>query len=197
MLKRLFDFSFGLILLIVLSPFIFGVGLCVRFFLGSPVLFKQQRAGFKGRLFYLYKFRSMTDVRDQNGELLSDEKRLTKFGLFLRKTSLDELPQLWNVIKGDLSFVGPRPLLVRYLTLYSPEQARRHDVKPGITGWAQVNGRNSISWEEKFKLDGWYVDHACFLLDIGILIKTIIKVIFSKGINSSSSVTMTEFKGND
>ena len=168
----------------------------VRWKLGSPILFKQQRPGLHGKPFYLYKFRTMTDERDENGELLPDHLRLTPFGQFLRKYSLDELPQLFNVLKGDISLVGPRPLLMEYLELYTPEQARRHEVKPGITGWAQVNGRNAISWEEKFKLDVWYVDNRTFWLDIKILFLTVIKVLKKEGINQSEYVTMEKFVGN-
>lgn len=168
----------------------------VHWKLGSPVLFKQQRPGLHGKPFYLYKFRTMTDERDENGELLPDHLRLTPFGQFLRKYSLDELPQLFNVLKGDISLVGPRPLLMEYLELYTPEQARRHEVKPGITGWAQVNGRNAISWEEKFKLDVWYVDNRTFWLDIKILFLTVIKVLKKEGINQSEYVTMEKFTGN-
>lgn len=168
----------------------------MRWKLGSPILFKQQRPGLHGKPFYLYKFRTMTDERDENGELLPDHLRLTPFGQFLRKYSLDELPQLFNVLKGDISLVGPRPLLMEYLELYTPEQARRHEVKPGITGWAQVNGRNAISWEEKFKLDVWYVDNRTFWLDIKILFLTVIKVLKKEGINQSEYVTMEKFVGN-
>jgi sugar transferase EpsL len=167
----------------------------VRYKLGSPVLFKQQRPGLHGKPFYLYKFRTMTEERDENGELLPDHLRLTPFGQFLRKYSLDELPQLFNVLKGDISLVGPRPLLMEYLELYTPEQARRHEVKPGITGWAQVNGRNAISWEEKFKLDVWYVDNRSFWLDLRILFLTVIKVFKLEGINHAGHVTMKKFTG--
>lgn len=167
----------------------------VRYKLGSPVIFKQQRPGLHGKPFYLYKFRTMTDERDENGELLPDHLRLTPFGQFLQKFSLDELPQLFNVLKGDISLVGPRPLLMEYLELYTPEQARRHEVKPGITGWAQVNGRNAISWEEKFKLDVWYVDHQSFWLDLKILFLTVIQVLKSEGISHEGHVTMEKFTG--
>ncbi|MBB6284649.1 sugar transferase EpsL [Geobacillus subterraneus] len=159
-------------------------------------MFKQQRPGLHGKPFYLYKFRTMMDERDGKGELLPDHVRLTPFGQLLRKYSLDELPQLFNVLKGDISLVGPRPLLMEYLELYTPEQARRHEVKPGITGWAQVNGRNAISWEEKFKLDVWYVDNRTFWLDIKILFLTVIKVLKKEGINQSEYVTMEKFAGN-
>lgn len=167
----------------------------VRWKLGSPIIFKQQRPGLHGKPFYLYKFRTMTDERDEKGELFPDHVRLTPFGQFLRKYSLDELPQLFNVLKGDISLVGPRPLLMEYLELYTPEQARRHEVKPGITGWAQVNGRNAISWEEKFKLDVWYVDHQSFWLDLKILFLTVLKVLRSEGISQQGHVTMEKFTG--
>ncbi|KDE46255.1 sugar transferase [Geobacillus sp. CAMR5420] len=195
-LKRSFDFVVSLIALIILSPVVLVTAILVRYKLGSPVIFKQQRPGLHGKPFYLYKFRTMTDERDENGELLPDHLRLTPFGQFLRKFSLDELPQLFNVLKGDISLVGPRPLLMEYLELYTPEQARRHEVKPGITGWAQVNGRNAISWEEKFKLDVWYVDNRTFWLDIKILFLTVIKVLKKEGINQSEYVTMEKFAGN-
>lgn len=161
-MKRLFDFSCSLIGLIILSPLLLLAALLIRMKLGSPVLFRQMRPGLYGRPFFVYKFRTMTDERDENGNLLPDEERITPLGQMLRKFSIDELPQLFNVVKGDLSLVGPRPLLMEYLELYSPEQERRHEVRPGITGWAQVNGRNTISWEEKFKLDVWYVNHQSF-----------------------------------
>ncbi|QDY74805.1 sugar transferase [Geobacillus thermoleovorans] len=194
-LKRGFDFIVALMALIVLSPIMAATAVLVRWKLGSPVLFKQQRPGLHGKPFYLYKFRTMTDERDEKGELLPDHMRLTPFGRFLRKYSLDELPQLLNVLKGDLSLVGPRPLLMEYLELYTPEQARRHEVKPGITGWAQVNGRNAISWEEKFQLDVWYVDHQSFWLDVKILFLTVWKVLKSEGINHQGHVTMEKFTG--
>lgn len=194
-MKRLFDFFVALILLIISSPLILLLALLVRWTLGSPVIFKQERAGQYGKSFTLYKFRSMTDERDDQGVLLSNEKRLTAFGMLLRKTSLDELPQLLNVLKGDLSLVGPRPLLVDYLELYNSEQARRNMVKPGITGWAQVNGRNSISWEEKFKLDVWYVENQSFKLDLKILYLTVLKVIKREDINPSGQVSVERFKG--
>ncbi|MEH7336801.1 sugar transferase [Neobacillus drentensis] len=172
------------------------VAALVRWKLGSPVLFKQKRPGLNGKPFFVYKFRTMTDKKDNKGELLPDHIRLTTFGKLLRKTSLDELPQLFNVIKGEVSLVGPRPLLIEYLPLYTPEQARRHEVRPGITGWAQVNGRNAISWEEKFKLDVWYVDNRSFWLDIKILFLTITKVFKSEGINQQGHVTIEKFQGN-
>ena len=174
-----------LLILIVLTKFSF------------PIVFKQQRPGLKGKIFNIYKFRTMTNERDKDGILLSDEVRLNKFGKFLRFTSLDELPNLWNVLKGEMSLVGPRPLLVQYLTLYTIKQARRHEVKPGITGWAQVNGRNTISWDEKLDLDVWYVDNKSIWLDIKILILTIKKVILRQDISGKDSVTMPPFKGSD
>src|SRR5690625_251808 len=163
--------------------------------MGKPVIFKQKRPGLYGRPFYIYKFRTMTNEVDQDGDLLPNHQRITKLGNILRKLSLDELPQLFNVLKGDLSLVGPRPLLMEYLPLYNKEQARRHEVKPGITGWAQVNGRNAITWEERFKLDVWYVDNQTIKLDIKILFMTILKVLKSEGVNQSASVTMDKFKG--
>ncbi|HGH7181641.1 sugar transferase [Bacillus luti] len=194
-MKRTFDLCISLFLLFVCLLPILVVAILVRMKLGSPVLFKQQRPGLYGKPFNLYKFRTMTDARDSNGELLSDYARLTKVGKFLRKYSLDELPQLINVLKGQLSLVGPRPLLMEYLPLYSQEQAKRHNVRPGITGWAQINGRNSISWDEKFKLDVWYVENQSFLLDLKILYLTISKVLKSEGITNNKHVTMPIFKG--
>lgn len=196
-MKRLLDFIIALSALLVLLPVIIIVAILVRLKLGSPVLFSQDRPGLHGKVFKMYKFRSMTDDRDDNGELLSNEVRMTKFGKLLRSTSLDELPGLFNVIKGDMSLVGPRPLLVQYLPLYNKEQARRHDVRPGITGWAQVNGRNTISWEQKFTLDVWYVDNQSLWLDFKILLLTVKKVLIRSGINSSENVTMSKFKGTD
>jgi len=194
-LKRLLDFFGALFLIILLSPLMATIAILIAFTLGRPVIFKQIRPGLHGRPFYLYKFRTMTDCRDKNGQLLPDEDRLTPFGKWLRKYSLDELPQLFNVIKGDLSFVGPRPLLMEYLPLYTPEQALRHEVKPGITGWAQVNGRNAISWEEKFALDLWYVENQSIWLDLKILFLTIIKVVRSEGISHEGFSTMPKLKG--
>ncbi|ASS76729.1 sugar transferase [Tumebacillus algifaecis] len=194
-MKRIFDVTVSAVLLLVLSPVILVVAFLIRQKLGSPVIFKQERPGLQGKLFNLYKFRSMTDARDANGELLPDDVRLTAFGKLLRKTSLDELPQLFNVLKGDISLVGPRPLLKEYLPLYTEEQARRHDVKPGITGWAQVNGRNAISWEEKFRLDVWYVEHRSFGLDLKILYLTAMKVVRSEDINQAGHVTISKFQG--
>nr|WP_263325084.1 sugar transferase [Neobacillus sp. Marseille-Q6967] len=194
-MKRLFDLLLSCFSLLIFSPLILLVALLIRIKLGSPIIFKQQRPGLNGKLFELYKFRTMTDKRNQNGELLPDHIRLTSFGKILRKLSLDEFPQLINVIKGDMSLIGPRPLLPEYLSLYSEEQAKRHLVKPGITGWAQVNGRNAITWEEKFKLDVWYVENLSFILDIKILLLTIKKVITSDGISNHNHVTMPDFEG--
>lgn len=195
-IKRVLDCTFSLILLIVLIPVFFILFILIKINLGSPVLFKQQRPGKDEKIFTMYKFRTMTDEKDGDGKLLSNEKRLTRLGLFLRKASLDELPELFNILNGDMSFVGPRPLLVRYLERYNEEQKRRHVVKPGLTGWAQVNGRNAISWEEKFKLDVWYVDHWSLWLDFKILLLTIIKVFKREGISQEGYVTVEEFKGN-
>ena len=195
MIKEVFDRTSAFIGLVLLSPIIFLLALLIRLNLGSPVLFCQQRPGLRAVPFNIFKFRTMTDERDASGALLPDDVRLTSLGKWLRKLSLDELPQLFNVIKGDLSLVGPRPLLMEYLPLYTPEQARRHDVKPGITGWAQVNGRNAISWEEKFQLDVWYVDHQSFWLDLKILWMTVMKVVKSEGISQKGQATMEAFKG--
>ncbi|WP_339263784.1 sugar transferase [Solibacillus sp. FSL W7-1472] len=194
-MKRLFDFTVSLTALFVLCPIIGIVALTVRWKLGSPALFKQPRPGLKGELFHVYKFRTMTDVRDEQGELLPDAYRLTSFGKMMRKLSLDELPQLWNVLKGEMSFVGPRPLLVEYLPLYNDRQACRHDVRPGITGWAQVNGRNAISWEQKFEYDVWYVENRTMWLDMKILFLTVKKVFVSEGISQEGQATMEKFKG--
>jgi lipopolysaccharide/colanic/teichoic acid biosynthesis glycosyltransferase len=195
MFKRLFDLAVaGLGLLALALPLLLLGGL-IRRKLGSPVLFRQVRPGLHGKPFQMLKFRTMTNECDLNGVLLPDAQRLTSFGLFLRASSLDELPELWNVLKGDMSLVGPRPLLMEYLPLYSPEQARRHETRPGITGWAQVNGRNAISWEQKFKLDVWYVDHQNIYLDIKILFLTIQKVFKRDGIHSEGEVTTSKFTG--
>lgn len=194
--KRLLDIILSLIGLIVLSPILLIVSILVRAKLGSPVLFKQERPGKDEHIFTLYKFRTMTDEKDKQGTLLSDEVRLTRFGKMLRSTSLDELPELFNILKGDMSIVGPRPLLVKYLPLYTEQQRHRHDVRPGFTGWAQCNGRNAISWKEKFELDLYYVKNICFILDIKIIIKTIKIVLCREGISSKTSLTMEEFKGN-
>ncbi|MDD2497428.1 MAG: sugar transferase [Desulfitobacteriaceae bacterium] len=195
-MKRMLDFFFGIFFLVLFSPIIVVTALGVRFRLGKPVFYKQERPGLYGKPFYFYKFRTMIDAYDSDGNLLPDEQRMTPFGRLLRKYSIDELPQLLNVIKGDMSFVGPRPLLMEYLPLYSPEQERRHEVRPGITGWAQVNGRNDISWEEKFKLDLWYVENKSLWLDLKILILTFIKVLRCEGINQKGHATMPEFRGN-
>ncbi|MCD5406677.1 MAG: sugar transferase [Desulfotomaculum sp.] len=194
-MKRLFDLLVATVLLVLLAPLMVLTAVIIRLKLGAPVIFKQQRPGRHAKLFYLYKFRSMTGERDDQGNLLPDGVRLTPFGQFLRRFSLDELPQLVNVIKGNLSLVGPRPLLIEYLPLYTSEQTRRHQVKPGITGWAQVNGRNAISWEEKFALDVWYVDNRSFWLDIKILWLTLIKVIKSEGISQQGQATVEKFRG--
>lgn len=194
-IKRIIDVILSLILIILLSPILLIVYILVNSKLGSPSVFKQERPGLHGKIFTMYKFRSMTDERDEKGVLLPDEIRLTPFGKLLRKTSLDELPELFNIFKGDMSFVGPRPLLVRYLERYNEEQARRHDVRPGLTGWAQINGRNAINWEEKFKLDVWYVDNCNLWLDLKIFILTFVKVFKREGISSSEHVTMEEFMG--
>lgn len=196
-MKRFFDFTISLIAIIVLSPVLIVLWFLCKSKLGSPVLFKQERPGLHGKIFTMYKFRSMTDERDENGELLPDEVRLTKFGKLLRKTSLDELPELFNILKGDMSIVGPRPLLVRYLDRYTPEQARRHEVRPGLTGWAQVNGRNAISWEEKFKLDVWYVDNRTMWLDFKIVLVTFLKVFKREGISAIGEATIKEFRGKE
>lgn len=182
-------------LLVVLAPVMAVIALMVRVHLGRPVIFAHMRAGYRGKPFRMYKFRTMLDLRDENGVLLPDEQRLTPFGRFLRSTSLDELPELWNVIRGDMSLVGPRPLLVEYLPLYTPEQARRHEVLPGITGWAQVNGRNALSWEERFALDVWYVDNWSLWLDIRILWRTVIAVISRRGVSAKGHATMPRFTG--
>ena len=195
MLKRTFDLVATFFVLLLLLPVLMLITLMIRSKLGSPIFFKQPRPGLNGKIFNIYKFRTMTNEIDKEGNLLIDELRLTKFGKFLRSTSLDELPSLWNVLKGDISLVGPRPLLLEYLPLYSAKQARRHEVKPGITGWAQVNGRNAINWDEKFDLDIWYVDNQSFWLDIKILFLTIKKVIMRDGISAKNSATMPPFKG--
>ena len=193
--KRFFDLALSVILLVALSPAMILTACLIRWKIGSPVLFRQTRPGLNGEPFTLYKFRTMTDERDAAGNLLSDEKRLTKTGQLIRKTSLDELPQLINVIKGDLSLVGPRPLLMEYIPLYTKRQWRRHEVKPGITGWAQINGRNKVTWEEKFELDVWYVDHRSFLLDLKILLLTVVKVLKSEGVSQDRHVTAEKFTG--
>lgn len=195
MIKRTLDLSVSFIGIILISPLIIGTSVVVAKKIGKPILFKQVRAGKNNELFELYKFRTMTNETDTNGKLLSNEKRHTEIGKIIRKYSLDELPQLINVIKGDVSLVGPRPLLVDYLPLYNEKQARRHEVKPGITGWAQVNGRNAITWEERFELDVWYVDNRSLMLDFYILYLTFLKVFKSEGVNSGEGITMTRFEG--
>lgn len=194
-LKRPMDFILSLIAIIVLSPVFLVVAILVRTKLGSPVFFKQQRPGLNGNIFTMYKFRTMTNERDENGEFLPNHIRLTKFGKILRSSSLDELPELLNILKGDMSIIGPRPLLVEYLPLYNEQQRKRHDVRPGLSGLAQVNGRNSITWEEKFEYDVYYVENLTFLLDCKIVLTTIFKVFKREGINSNKNVTMEKFKG--
>lgn len=193
--KRFIDFTLSFVGLIVLAPVLLVTALLVRIKLGSPVIFRQQRPGLGGKPFMLFKFRSMTDARDATGALLSDEVRLPKFGRFLRASSLDELPELINVLKGEMSLVGPRPLLMEYLDHYTPEQMRRHEMRPGVTGWAQVNGRNLLSWEKRFALDVWYVDHVSPLLDLKILLLTLKKVVVREGISAEGSATMPNFTG--
>jgi sugar transferase EpsL len=195
--KRIFDLLLAAMLAVLLFPLLGVIAMLVRLLLGAPVLFAQQRPGLHGKPFFIYKFRTMTDARDEDGNLLTDAERCPSFGRFLRSSSLDELPELWNVFKGEMSFVGPRPLMMEYLDRYSPEQARRHDVMPGITGWAQVNGRNAISWQEKFKLDVWYVDNYNFILDFKILWLTLAKVLKREGISAPGELTATEFLGNE
>ena len=194
-MKRVFDFLVAFSVLVVLLPLIVLVAIFIRVKLGSPILFTQNRPGYHGKIFKMLKFRSMLDGKDTHGKLLPDNERMTKFGAFLRATSLDELPGLINVIKGDMSLVGPRPLLVQYLPLYNSEQATRHNVRPGITGWAQVNGRNAISWDEKFKLDVWYVKNQSFWLDVKILLLTVKKVFVREGISAEGHVTIEPFTG--
>lgn len=196
MIKRLFDLLVSTFALLLLTPVFLILGALILVTMGSPVLFKQARPGLNGKIFYMWKFRSMSDLRDKEGNLLPDEDRITGFGHFIRNTSLDELPALWCVVKGDMSLVGPRPLLVEYLERYSSKQARRHEVKPGITGWAQVNGRNAISWDEKFELDVWYVDNNNFILDVKILLLTLKKVISRENISQDGHATMPVFMGN-
>lgn len=196
-MKRIFDIAISVPALVLCSPLLLVLAVLIRWKLGSPVLFRQQRPGLNSKPFRLLKFRTMTDTRDADGNLLPDAVRLPPFGKFLRKTSLDELPELWNVVKGEMSLVGPRPLLMEYLPLYSPEQARRHEAPPGITGWAQVNGRNALSWDEKFKLDVWYVDNRSFWLDVKILCLTLKKVLRPEGISEDGQATMTKFTGNE
>lgn len=196
-IKRFFDFILSLIAIIILSPIYIIVAILVKIKLGSPIIFTQERPGKNEKIFKMYKFRSMTSKKDENGNLLPDEVRLTSFGKKLRSTSLDELPELFNILKGDMSIVGPRPLLIKYLPLYNEHQKRRHEVRPGLTGWAQVNGRNALSWEEKFQYDVEYTQNCSFFMDFKILCLTVASVLKKEGISSNNSVTMEEFKGND
>ncbi len=193
--KRACDLLVALFAMVLFFPVLLVVALLVQVKLGSPVLFRQQRPGLNGKPFTIYKFRTMTDARDAAGQLLPDAERLTKFGRFLRSTSLDELPELFNVLKGEMSLVGPRPLLMQYLDRYTLQQARRHEVRPGITGWAQINGRNAITWEQKFELDVWYVDHVSLALDIKIIVLTVWKTLRREGISQPGQDTMQEFMG--
>jgi len=195
--KRFFDLILTVPAFIVLSPLMAVIAVLVMIGLGKPVIFRQKRPGLKEKPFTIYKFRTMNDDRDAEGNLLPDNKRITSFGKLLRRFSLDELPELWNVIKGDMSLVGPRPLRMEYLNLYTSEQSRRHEVKPGITGWSQIRGRNLLSWEEKFKQDVWYVDNTSFFLDLWILLQTVIQVLKRKGINAEGYATMPRFKGSN
>ena len=197
LIKRFMDFLIAALSIIIFSPLLIILAILVRVKLGGPVIFKQERPGLNGKVFKLYKFRTMTDAKDENGNLLDDEYRLTSFGKKLRSTSLDELPEFYNILKGDMSIVGPRPLLVKYLPLYSDEQKRRHDVRPGLTGLAQVSGRNAITWTEKFNKDIEYVDNVSLGLDISIFFKTIYCVLKKEGINSDSAATMEDFTGNN
>ena len=192
-MKHIFDYMFGIVLWLIFSPVIVMLSMMIGVSIGRPVFFRQMRPGLRGRPFYIVKFRTMTDGRDSSGRLLPDEKRITRFGLLLRSTSLDELPELYNVLKGEMSLVGPRPLLIEYLDRYTPEQFKRHDVKPGITGWAQINGRNAISWDQKFDFDLWYVQHHTFWLDVKIIAKTIIEAIRREGISQPGHVTAEKF----
>lgn len=196
-MKRLLDLTVATGALVLLSPIFLLLAWLVRRRLGSPVLFRQARPGLHGETFEMVKFRTMREAVDAKGHLLPDSERLTPFGKFLRSTSLDELPELWNVLKGEMSLVGPRPLLIEYLPLYSPEQARRHEVRPGITGWAQINGRNALSWEEKFRLDVWYVDNRSLWLDLKIVWMTVAKVFRREGISAAGEATMAKFTGNN
>ena len=195
-IKRIFEFTIALLALFILLPIFLTISILVLLKMGTPIFFIQSRPGLNGKTFKMYKFRTMTNKCDKNGKLLEDKDRLSNFGSFLRSTSLDELPTLWNVLCGNMSLVGPRPLLIEYLPLYSKNQARRHDVRPGITGWAQVNGRNAISWNEKFELDTWYVENQSFVLDMKIILLTLKKVIKRDGISHNNHVTMEKFKGN-
>lgn len=195
MLKRTFDFIIAFTALLMLLPFLLILGFAVRILLGTPILFRQQRPGLHGKPFDMVKFRTMTEDKDPAGRLLPDAERLTNFGRLLRSTSLDELPELWNVLKGEMSLVGPRPLLMEYLPLYSQHQMRRHELRPGVTGWAQINGRNALSWEEKFALDVWYIENRSFWLDLQIILKTAAKVFSRAGVSADGDVTMPRFKG--
>jgi lipopolysaccharide/colanic/teichoic acid biosynthesis glycosyltransferase len=195
MLKRAFDLLVAIVCLMLFAPLLLLLAILVRCLLGRPVLFCQVRPGLNGIPFRMIKFRTMLDLQGPDGSVLPDEKRLTRFGRLLRSTSMDELPELWNVLKGDMSLVGPRPLLMEYLPLYTPEQARRHEVRPGITGWAQINGRNAISWEERFALDLWYIEHRSFRLDIRILFLTILSIFRRHGIHAPGEATMHKFRG--
>jgi sugar transferase EpsL len=195
-MKRFIDLAVSAVLAVLSFPLLFTIAIIVKWKLGSPVLFKQTRVGYREQLFTIYKFRTMRDTRDSKGRLLSDDQRLIKLGRFLRASSLDELPELFNVIRGEMSLVGPRPLLIQYLQRYTPEQRRRHNAKPGITGWAQVNGRNAITWEVKFALDVWYVDHQSLWLDAKIIVLTLWKVLRREGISQAGRSTVDEFTGN-
>jgi sugar transferase EpsL len=194
-LKRFFDLAVAVPALLILSPLLVVISCCIKMQLGSPIFFRQRRPGLHGKIIMIYKFRTMTNTRDKYGFLLPDAVRLTPLGRFLRVTSLDELPELINVLKGEMSLVGPRPLLPEYLSRYTPEQARRHDVRPGITGWAQINGRNTLSWQKKFELDIWYVDNLSFWIDVKILWLTLLKIIKREGISADGHATMPEFMG--
>jgi len=193
--KRILDLMVGVTAVIVLLPVMILIAISIWFTMGSPVIFRQQRPGWRAYPFEIIKFRTMSSALDEQGNLLPDGDRLTRFGRFLRSTSLDELPEIWNVLRGELSIVGPRPLLTQYVQRYTPEQMRRHEVKPGITGWAQINGRNAITWEEKFKFDVWYVDHASFKLDTKIILLTLLKILRRADINQPGQATMKEFRG--
>lgn len=196
-MKRILDFLVSIVVIVILFPLFIVLPILIVVNFGRPIIFKQRRPGLNGKIFYIYKFRTMTEKKDSSGKLLSDEERLTRFGKFLRSTSLDELPGLICVLTGKMSLVGPRPLLVEYLELYNEQQARRHEVKPGVTGWAQVNGRNNLSWEDRFNLDVWYVENQSFLLDLKILLLTFKKVIIRDGISSENHATMPAFKGSN
>jgi sugar transferase EpsL len=195
-MKRIFDIILTIPAYFLLSPLMILIAVIIRLTMGKPIFFRQIRPGFHGKPFTIYKFRTMLNAYDKKGSLLPDKERMTRFGRFLRSTSLDELPELFNILKGEMSIVGPRPLLMQYLERYSPEQARRHEVRPGLTGWAQINGRNAITWEEKFRLDVWYVDNYSICLDIKIILMTVIKVFKREGISHPGQATMEEFMGN-